>query len=56
MTTEASTLYDLLSELGIPPQTVAIELNGQIIRRDSWQSVQLSPSDRVEIIKFVGGG
>ncbi|MCE9599534.1 MAG: sulfur carrier protein ThiS [Spirochaetia bacterium] len=55
-TVEASTLSELLEKLEIKAQSVAIEINGEIPRRESWDSFKVNPSDRIEIIKFVGGG
>ncbi|HMZ37268.1 MAG TPA: sulfur carrier protein ThiS [Leptospiraceae bacterium] len=54
--TGATSLVKLLEDLGIRPDTVAIELNGQIAKRDTWKDVLLKEADKIEIIKFVGGG
>ncbi|HOY10554.1 MAG TPA: sulfur carrier protein ThiS [Candidatus Omnitrophota bacterium] len=35
---------------------VIVELNGDIIHKDLWQSVQLCEGDRIELVSFVGGG
>ncbi len=43
-------------ELSLAPQRVAIELNGQVARRDEWAQTVLRENDRVEIVHFVGGG
>jgi len=51
-----TTLSDLLSELRILPERVAVELNFNIIDRDSLQRVRLKEGDSIEIIGFVGGG
>jgi sulfur carrier protein len=50
------TIERLLQELKMNPMSVAIELNGEILEREHWNSGQLNSTDRVEIIKFVGGG
>lgn len=36
--------------------SVAIELNGKIIEKALWHSTGLKEEDKVEIIRFVGGG
>ncbi len=54
--TGATSLVKLLEDLGIRPVTVAIELNCQIAKRDTWKDVLLKEADKIEIIKFVGGG
>ena len=54
--TNISTLSDLVSELGMKSDRVAIELNRELIRRDQWPETKLSDGDRLEIVHFVGGG
>ena len=54
--TGISTLSDLISQLGMKPDRVAIELNRELIRRDRWPATKLSDGDRLEIVHFVGGG
>lgn len=49
-------LLNFLEEMGINAQTVAVELNGDIINREDWSKTFLQNSDKIEIIKFVGGG
>jgi sulfur carrier protein len=46
----------ILDFYGIQVGTVAIEKNGEIIPEDSFYNESLEESDRLEIIKFVGGG
>jgi sulfur carrier protein len=53
---EISTVTDLLKSLQLPPDSVVVELNTTIIQPDSYDSTELADSDRVEIIRFVGGG
>ena len=52
----AATLADLVAELGIKADRVAIELNYDIIPRDRWTATNLSDGDKLEIVHFVGGG
>ena len=47
---------DLVEDLELVGRQVAVELNGQIVRRDRWQEEALASGDRVEIVHFVGGG
>jgi thiamine biosynthesis protein ThiS len=51
-----ATLSDLVAHLGMKPDRVAIELNRELIRRESWSTVQLKDGDKLEIVHFVGGG
>jgi thiamine biosynthesis protein ThiS len=50
------TIEFLLTELGLKPERLAVELNGRIVRRAEWSSTVLAAGDRVEIVHFVGGG
>ncbi|MCE9501219.1 MAG: sulfur carrier protein ThiS [Leptospira sp.] len=53
---EIGSLNGLLSYLNINPATVAIERNGLIEDREKWESLKIASTDRIEIIKFIGGG
>ena len=50
------TVTDLVEDLKLVGQQVAVELNGQIVSRDRWQEETLVSGDRVEVVHFVGGG
>jgi len=49
-------LNDLINELALAPQRIAIEVNRQIVPRGVWEQTNLHDGDRVEIVHFVGGG
>ena len=49
-------LGELISQMGLKGDRVAVELNLQIVPRDQWQLTNLSDGDRLEIVHFVGGG
>ncbi len=51
-----TTLDGLVQALDLDPERVAIELNREIVRRDSWQSTAVEGGAEVEIVMFVGGG
>ena len=53
---DQSTVNDLVAELSLSPARIAIELNGQVIRRTEWMQTLLAEGDRLEIVHFVGGG
>ena len=53
---EASTLDQLVAELGLKSDRVAIEHNGEIVGRTAWPQTHLSAGDRLEVVHFVGGG
>ena len=52
----SGTLSALVTELGMKPDRVAIELNREIVARDQWPSTELHEGDQLEIVHFVGGG
>jgi thiamine biosynthesis protein ThiS len=52
----ACTLEELVRELALTPQRVAIEVNRSVVRRDQWAQTILNDGDRIEIVHFVGGG
>ena len=51
-----SSISELVNQLGIKPDRVAVELNRELIPRDRWAATQLSDGDKLEIVHFVGGG
>jgi thiamine biosynthesis protein ThiS len=51
-----ATLHDLVESLSLAPERVAVELNGEVVRRADWPRVTLEEDDRVEVVHFVGGG
>jgi|SRR3989441_6653493 len=53
---DESQLSDLLQELSLAPERVAVELNHEVVRRNDWPNTILKEGDRVEIVHFVGGG
>ncbi|MEM7179777.1 MAG: sulfur carrier protein ThiS [Spirochaetota bacterium] len=55
-TLQNPSLSGLLQHLGVKETTVAIEHNGEIIERGGWENIVLQAKDRIEVIKFVGGG
>ena len=51
-----STIGDLLRELAITADRVAVELNLEILDRKDYDCCNLQEGDRVEILSFIGGG
>ena len=50
------TLSQLVEQLGMKSDRVAVELNLGIVPREQWLATQLADGDRLEIVHFVGGG
>jgi sulfur carrier protein len=53
---ESPNLEDLVRELGLKLDRVAVERNGAIANRAQWSETRLSEGDKLEIVHFVGGG
>ena len=49
-------LIELVEQLELPANRIAIELNREVVRRSEWDSTMLKDEDRIEIVHFVGGG
>ena len=50
------TLAQLVRELGLERNPIAIELNRQVVPRDRHGETRLAEGDRLEIVTLVGGG
>ncbi len=54
--TDAVTIADLLKELGLAGQAVAVEVNRQVVPRRQHDQTHLSEGDHIELVTLVGGG
>lgn len=52
----AATIADLVRELDLAPEKVAVERNGVIVPRSTLAEAPLNAGDVLEIVHFVGGG
>ncbi|MGI9102115.1 MAG: sulfur carrier protein ThiS [Terriglobales bacterium] len=50
------TLAQLIEQLGMKSDRVAVELNRDIVSRERWADREVRDGDRLEIVHFVGGG
>lgn len=50
------TLSALIASLGLDPGMVVAEVNGEIVKRSDFSVRALSDGDKVELVRFVGGG
>jgi thiamine biosynthesis protein ThiS len=51
-----ATLDQLIKELALKSDRVAVEHNGHIKPRTEWSKTALQEGDRLEVVHFVGGG
>jgi thiamine biosynthesis protein ThiS len=49
-------LAQLVEQLGMKSDRVAVERNREIVPRAQWLETALDDGDRLEIVHFVGGG
>tara|TARA_B100001769_G_scaffold263796_1_gene247393 strand:+ start:475 stop:684 length:210 start_codon:yes stop_codon:yes gene_type:complete len=49
-------LYSYLKNLKIPLKKVAIELNQEIVDKNTLRKTKLKNKDKIEIVHFIGGG
>jgi sulfur carrier protein len=52
---DKTTIRALVTQFGLSPEKVAIELNRRLIRAEKYETV-LNAGDEIEIVTFVGGG
>ncbi len=51
-----TTLAEVIRELALKVDRIAVEHNGNIAQRTTWESATIASGDRLEIVHFVGGG
>ncbi len=52
----ATSLAELIAEIGLDPLRVAVERNLAIVPRSTFGDVMVEDGDDYEIVHFVGGG
>ncbi len=50
------TVGELIAQLELAPERVAVEVNERLVRRAQYAQTTLREGDRVEIVTLVGGG
>jgi len=53
---EGGSLQDLVTELGLAGQAVALAVNRCVVPRERWAATLLQPRDRVDVVRAIGGG
>lgn len=54
--TAGSTVADLVRQLELAEDRVAVELDRRIVRRAAWAAEPLQAGSVIEIVQIVGGG
>ncbi|UOD34848.1 sulfur carrier protein ThiS [Deferribacteraceae bacterium V6Fe1] len=50
------TVSELLQNLKIHSKVVVVEINGNIVEKDNFDNTFIKENDKVEVVRFVGGG
>ena len=53
---QEATVDGLIEALEMKADRIAVERNGEIVRRSDWAATRVLGGDRFEIVHFVGGG
>jgi sulfur carrier protein len=53
---EGLTAAQLVEELGLEGQRIAMEVNEEILPRSRYGTHRLQAGDRIEIVRAIGGG
>lgn len=53
---EGITIKELIVVRGLDPETLIIEYNKELVRKELWDGIILKENDSLEILRFVGGG
>jgi thiamine biosynthesis protein ThiS len=54
--TGKDTVAELLKEMDVVPERVAVEVNMTVLKKSAFGNFRLKDGDSVEIVYFVGGG
>ncbi|WP_320169621.1 sulfur carrier protein ThiS [Maridesulfovibrio sp.] len=53
---DGMTVTELLKSKKLPPETVVVEQNMEIIPTDAFGTTTINDGDHLEVLRFVGGG
>ena len=55
-TANCKNLSVLLENSGFRRDRIAVEINGEIIKKSDYDKTVLNDGDKIEVVSFVGGG
>jgi sulfur carrier protein len=53
---ECRNVLDLVDALSLSNQALAVAINREVVPRQQWAVRVLQPTDRVDIVRAIGGG
>jgi sulfur carrier protein len=54
--TANQSVQELIASLDLTNKSLAVAINREVVPRHQWQQRVLQPSDRVDIVRAIGGG
>jgi sulfur carrier protein len=54
--TEHQNVHELIVSLDLADKSLAVAINREVVPRHLWRERVLQPSDRVDIVRAIGGG
>ena len=53
---QSQTLEELVRELGFAPESLVVEKNRELVKKERWPETAVRQNDIFELLNFVGGG
>lgn len=53
---EPVSIIAMLRQFGLKPEITVVEINGKIADKSEFDNIKINDGDKVELIRFVGGG
>ncbi|HVO66284.1 MAG TPA: sulfur carrier protein ThiS [Syntrophales bacterium] len=53
---EVTTIAGLIALKELNPNAVIVEHNYNLVKKENWSDMVIKENDRLEILRFVGGG
>jgi sulfur carrier protein len=53
---EPMTVEQVLETVEVPPNYLAVEVNGEVVPREDYVSHRIEAGDKIELVTLVGGG
>ncbi len=50
------TIAELVAQRMLNPETIIVEYNYNLVKKECWDGIVLKENDRLEILRFVEGG
>ncbi|WP_172195964.1 sulfur carrier protein ThiS [Saccharibacillus qingshengii] len=53
---DAVNIADVVERLGLAGRPVVAEVEGEVLYSEQWESAEVKPGMKIELVHFVGGG